>query len=336
MRQQLLMKIKRSILYCLLSVLLSQLYLIHPFDSSAAGKIVAKVGDTEITESDLEEVFARYIPRGGFHGEIDPAREEEFRRKALNDIIDFELIYRESLKRKIEVSDDRIKEIVEINIKKSGSEKAFNEMLTKNELTMDTFRKKIRKYQMVNAVIATIALESEYSEKELKEYYEENKEKYKRPEALHLHQILLKVEPAAPEDEWMKKKEQAEQLLRRLREGEDFYDVAYQESEDQYRFKGGDLGFIHREMLTPKKLEDAAFLLKEGELSGVIRTIHGFHILKAGERNAPETLDFDEIKEKMKGELHKKRFEKMKNEMLENLKKEYPVEVYESTDDRDS
>jgi parvulin-like peptidyl-prolyl isomerase len=329
------MKIKRSVLYCLLSVLLSQLYLIHPFDSSAAGKIVAKVGDTEITESDLEEAFARYIPRGGFHGSIDPSREEEFRKKALNDLIDFELLYWEALKRKIEVSDDRIKEIVEININKSGSEKAFNEMLSKSGLTMDTFRKKIRRFLMVNTVITTIARESEYSEKELRKYYEDNKEKYKRPEALHLHQILLKVEPAAPENEWMKKKEQAEQILRRLREGEDFYDVAYQDSEDRYRFKGGDLGFIHREMLTPKKLEDAAFSLKEGEMSDVIRTIHGFHILKAGERKAPETLPFDEVKDKMKGELHKKRFEKMKNEMLENLKKEYPVEVYENTDDQD-
>jgi parvulin-like peptidyl-prolyl isomerase len=76
------------------------------------------------------------------------------------------------------------------------------------------------------------------------------------------------------------------------------------------------------------ELEDAAFGLKQGEVSSLLRTIHGFHILKAGERKPGEIKSFDEMKDKLRKDLEKKRFEGKKQALIENLKKEYPVEIY--------
>jgi peptidyl-prolyl cis-trans isomerase C len=170
-------------------------------------------------------------------------------------------------------------------------------------------------------------MESRHSDVEVRGYYEENKARYKRPEALHLFQILLTVEPTAMERVWQEKKKVAEQVRDKAAAGEDFADLAYRFSDDPYKYKGGDLGFIHKGRLTPQELEDAAFGLKQGEVSGVIRTIHGFHILKSGERKPEEQLSFDEVREKIRKDIDKKRFENKKQELLDKLRKEYPVEI---------
>jgi peptidyl-prolyl cis-trans isomerase C len=180
----------------------------------------------------------------------------------------------------------------------------------------------------VNALLKDLTAESSYTDEELRMYYEENQSKYKQPDAVHLYHILINVDPSASEDVWQEKKKFAEQLLEKIRGGEDFGDIAYKYSEDPYKFKNGDLGLVHRGRLSPRELEDIAFGLRQGETSGVLRTIHGFHILRAGERVLGETKTFDEMKDRLKKDLEKKRFESKKEALIENLKKEYPVEIY--------
>lgn len=297
-------------------------------NSFAEDRVVAKVGDIKITESELEEALDRYIPPGSFHVNIDRSQKDKYSKDALNDLIEIELLYQDAKKKGINVSDDTVKKIIEENIKRFGSEKKLNEILKKKGLTLDTLRERIRKYQTVNSLLNTFVKESEYPENELKEYYEKNKNKFKRPDAARLYHILIKVEPAAPEEEWKKRKEFAEGLLEKIKSGEDFIDIAYKYSEDPYRVKGGDLGFIHRGMLDPKELEDAAFSLKEGEVSTVIKTIHGFHILKAGEKMPAETLSFEEVKQKLRSELESKRYEEIRKNYLNTLKEKTRIEVY--------
>jgi len=288
--------------------------------------VVAKVGDTSITESELGEALNKFKPADVYHN-VSPEKMEKFKKDALNELIDIELFHKEAKKRGVKISKSAIDEVVEANIKRLGSKKKMKEALKTKGITLNDFKKEIKKHQMVLALLNDLAKEAGYKDDELMRYYEENKSKFRRPEGLRIYHILVKAEPGATEEEWEKRRLDAEEILRKIKAGEDFGDTAYNYSEDPYKFKSGDLGFVHKGQLE-KEIEDAAFSLKEGELSGVIRSIHGFHIVKAGERKPEALMSFDEIKEKTRKELTEKRFEEKKKALLDRLRKEYPVEIY--------
>lgn len=294
--------------------------------SFAEDKIIAKVGDSVIRESQLEEALEKYKPTGSFHN-VSPEKRQKFRKDALNDLIEFELLFKEAKKRGIKVKSSTIDEVIDENVKKFGSKKKFKEVLKKQGLTIDEFKERVRKYHMVVTLLNNVFKDTEYKEDELREYYGKNKQKFRRPESLHLYHILIKVDSTATEEEWGKKKKYAEEILEKIRSGGDFGEVAYNYSEDPYKFKSGDLGFVHKGQLEPD-IEKVAFSLKEGEMSGVVRSIYGFHILKAGEKRPETMMSFDEVKDKLKKDLDAKRFEEKREALLERLKKEYAIEIY--------
>lgn len=294
--------------------------------SFSEDKIIAKVGDAVIRESQLEEALEKYKPSGAFHN-VSPEKRQKFKKDALNDLIEFELLYKEAKRRGIKVKDSTVDDVIEENVKKFGSKKKFKSVLKKQGLTLDEFKERVRKYHMVITLLNNIYRDAEYKEDELKEYYEKNKQRFRRPESLRLYHILIKVDSTATEEEWGKKKKYAEEILEKIKSGGDFGEVAYNYSEDPYRFKSGDLGFVHKGQLEPG-IEEVAFSLKEGEMSGVLKSIYGFHILKAGEKRPETMMSFDEVKDKLKKELDTKRFEEKREALLGGLKKEYAIEIY--------
>lgn len=298
--------------------------------AEAEDKTVAQVGDTVITESDLQQALEQYMPAGAFHTGIDRSSKREYRKAALDDIIERELLSREAVKREIKVPDETVEAVMQLNIKRFGTEQKLNKALEMQGLTIEMLKQKIRKYEMVNTLLKNLTVESRPADEEINKYYEENRSKYRKPDALFVYHILIKVEPTASDDVWKEKQKHAEQLLEKIRSGADFGSIAYEYSEDPYKYKSGELGFIHRGRLTPQELEDAAFGLRKDEVSNVVRTIHGYHILKAGERKAGETKTFDEMKDRLKKEMEKDRFEERKRTLLEQLRKEYPVTLSSS------
>lgn len=298
--------------------------------AEATDGMIAQVGDTVITESDLQQALEQYMPAGTFHAGIDRSAKPEYRKAALDDLIERELLSREAGKREIKVSDEAVDAVLQFNIKRFGSEQKLIKALEVQGITIEMLKQKIRMYEMVNILLKNLTAESRPADEEVKKHYEENQSKYRKPDSLFLYHILIKVEPTASDEVWKEKQKYTEQLLEKIRSGADFGSIAYEYSEDPYKYKSGELGFIHRGRLTPQALEDAAFGLKKDEVSNVLRTIHGFHILKAGERKAGETKTFDEMKDRLKKEMEKDRFEEKKRALLERLRKEYPVTISSS------
>ncbi len=303
-------------------------------DCHASEKIIAVVGTTRFFESDLERALSRYIPSGSIHSLVDRSGNREIREKALNDMIEKELFFKESVKRLLIIEDEEIDIIEHKNIEQRGSEQKFEDALTQWGLTKQSFRQEIRKTLGANRLLEQLWSESEHHEDSVRDYYNANRSIYQRPEAMRIFHILIQVEPSAPADQWKRKESSARDILEQLKAGGDFSSIAYEHSDDSYRYKNGDLGFIHRGRLTPEELDEAAFSLKEGEISDIVKTIYGFHILKAGEKRSPEIMSFAEVKEKLKKELEKKTFEAKKKKILEQMKKEYPVEIYLTADEK--
>lgn len=140
------------------------------------------------------------------------------------------------------------------------------------------------------------------TEEEMREYYRENEESLAAPEQVRVRQILIRTSSSFTEEEKKKTRERAQHVLDRLREGEDFIRAVSKYSEDpdpEVRKSGGDLGFFTRGQMI-EVIEDAAFSLKPGEISDLIETPFGFHIIRLEEYVEPKPRSFQEVKDLIK------------------------------------
>jgi peptidyl-prolyl cis-trans isomerase D len=159
------------------------------------------------------------------------------------------------------------------------------------------------------AVAQTITI----PEAELRRAYDQNKDTYRLPERVHVRHILLKTTGKSTE-EIAKIKIRAEDLLKQIRQGADFAELAKKNSEDAgSAVKGGDLDWVVRGQ-TVKAFEEAAFSLKPKETSNVITTEYGFHIVQVLEKQEARVRPFEEVKAQL-AEEHKKQqvFDTMQN-----------------------
>jgi peptidyl-prolyl cis-trans isomerase D len=158
-----------------------------------------------------------------------------------------------------------------------------------------------RSFEMVVADAAKISQTITIPDAELRKFYDQNKEQYRVPERVKVRHILLKTtdKPAA---DIPKIQAQAESILKQLQNGANFAELARKYSEDPGSAeKGGDLGWVVRGQ-TVKAFEDAAFSLKPGQLSGVIKTEYGFHILQVMDKEPGHVKPFEEVKDQIAAE----------------------------------
>ncbi len=145
---------------------------------------------------------------------------------------------------------------------------------------------------------------SQISDAQLQHEYSENMDSYRQPERVQVRHILIKTQ-GKPKEEASKLKAKADDLLKQLQSGGNFAELAKKNSEDPGSAeKGGELGWIVRGQTVPN-FEKAAFSLKPGELSGVIETEYGYHILQVENKQAAHTQSFDEVKPQLLAEAQK-------------------------------
>ena len=138
------------------------------------------------------------------------------------------------------------------------------------------------------------------TEDELKTYYEEHRKNYHEEKAVHARHILFRVNPDASAEEVEAVKNKAQEILKLARAGQDFATLAKNYSEDPGSAKnGGDLGYFTQSQMI-KEFADAAFAIKPGEISDLVRTAFGFHIIKVEDVRPERDLSFDEVKDSIK------------------------------------
>ncbi|MBI4166032.1 MAG: peptidylprolyl isomerase, partial [Acidobacteria bacterium] len=132
----------------------------------------------------------------------------------------------------------------------------------------------------------------------VKKYYSEHLAEYQVPERVRASHILFKTEGKTPEEEAATEKK-AREVLARIKAGADFAEEAKNNSEDSTAANGGDLGWIVRQQ-TVKEFEDAAFSLKPGQVSDLVKTSYGFHIIKVAEKQSAHLQTFEEVKDQIR------------------------------------
>jgi peptidyl-prolyl cis-trans isomerase D len=155
----------------------------------------------------------------------------------------------------------------------------------------ETFKTPVRvKIQYILFVPQRIKEEvTTLTEEEIRQYYEDHESDFNKGKEVRARHILFRLDQYADEETEAAVKKNAEEILQKLKEGADFAEIAKEHSEDTTSGKeGGDLGFFSKGMMIPE-FEEAAFALSEGEISDLVRTQFGYHIIKVEEtREEPD------------------------------------------------
>ncbi|MDY6970988.1 MAG: SurA N-terminal domain-containing protein [Thermodesulfobacteriota bacterium] len=165
----------------------------------------------------------------------------------------------------------------------------FEKMIKTDQASMEAFfeehKEEYRVPEKIN--ISYLAIDPEelqekvkIDDREINSYYEYHLDSYLEPKQVRARHILFKLSQQATEKEEEKVRNKAEAILEEARQGKDFGGLARKHSEGPTRSEGGDLGYFSAGQME-KPFEDAAFNLKKGEISGLVRTRFGYHIIKA-------------------------------------------------------
>lgn len=177
---------------------------------------------------------------------------------------------------------------------------------TLKELELIKRRLLIKKYQ------EQIKKVSPVTEEELSEYYEKNKEEFMIPEKRKLTHIVVRT------------KAEAERLLSEIKNGKDFCDLAGEYNIDATKKKRGDLGWVKKGFMV-KEFEEVAFRLDKGEISNVVKTKFGYHIIRVDDIKEEEQKRFEEVKPEIRKKIEELRLKEFEG----HLREKYGVKVYE-------
>lgn len=175
----------------------------------------------------------------------------------------------------------------------------------KKRIVVDTYLKK------------KVETDAKISDEELKKFYDQNIDKFKSGEQVKASHILVKSE------------QEAKEILAQLKGGASFEELAKAKSVDTSASKGGDLGWFGKGNMVPA-FEKAAFALKEGDLSGIVKSEFGFHIIKLTGKRAAGTRSLEEAKEQIKAALMPAKQQQIFMQLKENLKKDAKIELKEA------
>lgn len=298
-------------------------------------ELVATVNGKKITRDDLDTATNNLMPLVTYHQSVSSERLKEIEKKALDQIINAELIYKYAKDNKLDKIDKKqIDQQVKDLKKRLPKGDSLEKVLKRSNLTLDELRDDFKKDIVVVKVSQSKTAEFKKKAEEtvnnafLRDYYKKNLEKFKEPEQIHLRTILVKADPSGGQRVWNESLKKAEEIAKLAKEGKDFASLAKERSEDPFAKDGGDMGWAHQGSLFPE-IEDIAAKLKPGEISEPVMTIYGYHIVKLEGRKPSVQKKFEELNlKKLESELEQKEQKNLWTSWLENLKKTAKIEYF--------
>lgn len=297
-----------------------------------ADTFIARVNGVEIAQKDLERKFNLIKERYASMGmPLDDDRLEEFKENILKSLIDQQVLFQESVAQGITIEPEEIKEELDSFKKQFETESAFQKQIAEMNYTEEFILSQIKQSKTIDKYIEEKVMPGiAVSEADARAYFDANPDEFKMPERVHASHILLKVDPNASDASKAEARKKIEAIKEKLDKGEDFAKLATDNSACPSSAKGGDLGFFARgQMVAP--FEEAAFALSPGEISDVVETQFGYHLIKSQEKEMATTLAFDDIKERLIEKLKEDKFKKTFQAYIEELKKNYKIEIPENT-----
>jgi parvulin-like peptidyl-prolyl isomerase len=292
--------------------------------------IIATVNGAGIARDRLQTRVDATIEQSGLNygGITRPQQFKQMQRQALDLLIAQELLW-QTAEREGFVADAAEMDAAYAEVRRNfPTDQAFANYLRKNAFTEATFREDLRRRISIRKwAYGSLGETIHISAPDIHEYFVANQVRFLRPEEINVRHVLIRVPADADETTTAAARERIDNVLKQAQAGSDFSDLAKNYSEGPSASNGGDLGFASRGALV-QPFEDAAFALEIGQISGVIRTGFGFHIIKLIDRRGGHTLPESEVAPAIRQYLFEDRLLAAMAEKVEHLREKASVEIY--------
>ncbi len=284
---------------------------------------IARVNGTTIDAIEL-----RRAKKVLLRGQTVPAEQQAaVDKQAIEQLVSAELLYQAAAKLEIKDLDTQIVAKLAQGKARFKDEQDFKNAIKDLEMDEKELREYTRRDLLISHFVETaFVLKTAVSEAEIRDFYEKNPDKFKRDETVKASHILIGTDSTTSVDERKKAREKAEKLRKELAGGADFATLAKGDSTCPSSQQGGDLGFFGKGQMVPS-FEKAAFALKPGEISDVIETQFGYHIIKLTEKKPAESVDFKDARGKIEEFLKGQKVNSSIQTYLADAKKSAKIEI---------
>lgn len=298
-----------------------------PQDSGAPNPVLTRVGEVEITFQDLHREVNRLIPLQFFHSRVPREKQSEFTRQAMDSLIEKALVFQDARARGLEPSEKDVRERFKETLRAAGRQ-YDGISRAEQERLLESYRPLVVRRILLDRNEARFeASLPRVPEEAVRRLFDELAGRLSSPEEVRFRHILLKVPASASAAEAEELRQRMVALRERLAAGEAFADLAREASEDIFASEGGDMGFVMREDFKIKALADSAFSLADGQTSGILQSLYGFHLLRREETRPGRPLSFEEARGMLASRLAGEERRKAREAWMAELRERYPVKV---------
>ena len=313
-------------------IICSVILLCVPVGAEVVDKIIAVVNNEVITLAEFNKSFEPYLKNieDNYKGKDKEAIINQTKEVFLKRLVDSLLIEQEAKKagRGMEIKDEEVMDVIKDMIaKRKSNMEDFKNSLAHEGNSLESLKKDIRS-QMMRMRLLRREIKSKVivSDEEIGEYYNKNRQDYEGKEAVRLRQIFLAIPAKADKKTKAKIKAEAQQLRKRVLAGEPFELLAVQYSQGPGAAQGGDIGFVEKGTIIAA-VDSVAFNLPIEQVSEVIESSIGFHIIKIVDKKGAGLKPIAAVREEIKTKIEDEKLEKKYEEWITSIRKKSFIEI---------
>jgi peptidyl-prolyl cis-trans isomerase SurA len=291
-------------------------------------KIVATIDGDPVTQFELDKFRDQQHARAATAG-VDAAAEPTDQKALLDELVLEKIIDKQIKSQGLTASEQQVDNyIANIRGRNNLNDAQLRAALAQQGMTWDQYRAQVKgDIERASLINREIRAKVNVSPEEIERYYNAHIDQYGKPASVKARLISLLVPADATADQKAEIKDKAEQLREQAADGKDFAELAKKNSQGPGAEEGGDIGEIARGQMI-KEFEDAAFSLKPGQVSKVIETDTGYHILKVEQQAGDSHRDLKEVSDDIREQLYKENMEERYDRWLkQDLRARHHVEI---------
>lgn len=290
----------------------------NPLNGLEADAVVATVNGTQYSRAQVDKKIGEMAQQ--YRGQIPPGMEGQMAQQALNSLVDQQLLLEAAAAEGVAAPDEEIQRQYDQFAGRAPSPEEFQKALTSMGFTEETFRTEIGKNLTIETLLdQKLANAKAVTPEDAETYYRENQDQFQIPEQVQASHILLGTKPEDIPEAKEAKRQQLAELKIEIDNGADFAAMAGEHSDCPSKSRGGDLGMFTREKMV-KPFSDAAFTMEVGQVSDVVETQFGYHLIKVTSKQAPGTRPLEEVQPGVESFLDRQNKEAAFNAYMESLR----------------
>lgn len=301
-------------------------------DVSDGNTLFASVGPVDITDAEYNQALQQASRKKFYHGTPPEGAMDELRHVVAREVITRILLLQEAERLGLKADEAAIDaNIAEFDRRYANSQRWQQQ----RETMVVSLTRHYREQDLLKQLEARQRSVAPPEERQLKEFYRANLDKFTEPAQNHLSLILLKVDPSAAKAVWDAALAEGDGLVSRLADGADFSELAKLHSSDTSAGQGGDMGYLHAGMLSAAA-EDVISRLKVGEVSRPVRLLEGVAVFRLEDRKSARLREYEEVGKRARELWLREQEDQAWNRLKDTLWEKTPISIHNASLSLDS